>query len=391
MNLKTYILSFTFSICYFVAFAQPEVVNEAAKLIQEGKIEDAKIQIDKAITHPDTKDKALTWYYRGYICKDLFKTSKDTSFRNEAIKSLKISIELDSEHEYDGEDKKIIQFLATGMYNEAVESLNLQRFELANSLYKQYLNAMKITDPNYNENKVIFYIGYTAYMNQNIDEAIDYFEQAKALNYNDPLLYQYLGKEYWEKGDKDKAIAILEEGTENHPHYTDIVLLEISYLITMGKWDELEPKLNRAINLKPDDVELKRMLAIIYEKRAKLEKDKKDELIAKSREIYKAILTTSPDDFKANYNLGLSFYNEAVDKMNSIDEEEDDLFALFEIQDANIELFKQALPYMEKAHNLQPENQESLIGLSGIYFSLNNAEKAKEVEDKLAALKAKNK
>ena len=38
---------------------------------------------------------------------------------------------------------------------------------------------------------------------------------------------------------------------------------------------------------------------------------------------------------------------------------------------------------MEKAYQLNPKRKETLIGLSGIYFSLNEEEKSKEIKQKI--------
>jgi hypothetical protein len=49
-------------------------------------------------------------------------------------------------------------------------------------------------------------------------------------------------------------------------------------------------------------------------------------------------------------------------------------------------LFKESLPYMEKAYRLNPNRRETLIGLSGIYFSLNEEEKRQYIDNMLQDL-----
>jgi len=78
-------------------------------------------------------------------------------------------------------------------------------------------------------------------------------------------------------------------------------------------------------------------------------------------------------NYGANYNLSIYLYNEGAYKIESINSEFDIKTLMF-IQKDGIELFKQALPYMERAHQLRPR-EETLKGLKLIYRSLNDTEK----------------
>jgi tetratricopeptide (TPR) repeat protein len=92
-----------------------------------------------------------------------------------------------------------------------------------------------------------------------------------------------------------------------------------------------------------------------------------------------------PNNISANYNLGIIYYNEGVEIVNNMDYSLD-LFELNAVQDKIIELFKESLPYMTKAYELNPKRRETLIGLQGIYFSLNDIEKSEAFKQELEAL-----
>ena len=66
-----------------------------------------------------------------------------------------------------------------------------------------------------------------------------------------------------------------------------------------------------------------------------------------------------------------------------------DLEQLNQVQDRTIELFKNSLPYMLKAYTLNSQKEETLIGLQGIYKSLNDDEKMNFYKDALEKLKEK--
>lgn len=78
-------------------------------------------------------------------------------------------------------------------------------------------------------------------------------------------------------------------------------------------------------------------------------------------------------NYGANYNLAIYLYNEGAYKIESINSVIDIKTLIF-IQKDGIELFKEALPYMLRAHELRPR-EETLKGLKLIYRSLNDLEK----------------
>jgi hypothetical protein len=62
-----------------------------------------------------------------------------------------------------------------------------------------------------------------------------------------------------------------------------------------------------------------------------------------------------------------------VYKIRAIDAEFE-IPTIQEIQEASREFFQLALPYMLKAHDKNPSRREILLGLEGIYYSLQDQE-----------------
>ncbi|MCH7534308.1 MAG: hypothetical protein IH948_00910 [Bacteroidetes bacterium] len=127
-------------------------------------------------------------------------------------------------------------------------------------------------------------------------------------------------------------------------------------------------------------------LASVYTKIYERSRDHDKESWDNTVTIFKEVLTMDSNNFSANYNLGILFYNRAVDiimvEMSGLV----DLVTLAMIQDRCVDLFKDALPYLQKAHQIELPNLAVIEGLAGIYFSLNEIEKSnyyKELLDKL--------
>ena len=132
------------------------------------------------------------------------------------------------------------------------------------------------------------------------------------------------------------------------------------------------------------DIQFKLVLASVYSATYD-ESDGTDSLLLEQiRTLYEEVLVLDSNNVSANYNLGILYYNQAVSIIEQMDYDMA-LVRLYEIQEQCINLFLKALPYMRKAYKLNPTRKETLIGLSGIYFSLNDIELSeafkKELED----------
>ncbi len=103
------------------------------------------------------------------------------------------------------------------------------------------------------------------------------------------------------------------------------------------------------------------------------------------KEAFIKVLSIDPNNITANYNMALLYYNQAVRIINAMGYDED-IVRLIDIQDNTTHLFIESRPFMEKADSINPYRRETLIGLSGIYFSLNEEEKYREVEKRIQDL-----
>ncbi|MGQ0827194.1 MAG: hypothetical protein ACT4ON_02240 [Bacteroidota bacterium] len=141
------------------------------------------------------------------------------------------------------------------------------------------------------------------------------------------------------------------------------------------------------VNIQKKDIEFLLALASTYTEKFKNNKSK-TEFLNLTKATYAKVLALDPNNISANYNMGILYYNQAVDLINQSDYDLD-IVALSDIQDNSITLFKESLPFMEKAYSFDPNRKETLLGLSGIYFSLNEFEKSNQIKQKLKELEQK--
>ena len=143
------------------------------------------------------------------------------------------------------------------------------------------------------------------------------------------------------------------------------------------------------INFTKKDIEVNLALGSVYLRLADRNPAQRAEFIEKEKAAFNKVLEIDPNNITANYNMALLFYNQAVKIINNMGYDED-IIRLINITDTCGLLFKEALPFMEKADQLNPNRLETLTGLSGIYFSLNEEEKKKAVEERLRLLQQNN-
>ncbi|MBL4578389.1 MAG: hypothetical protein JKX74_07950 [Flavobacteriales bacterium] len=142
------------------------------------------------------------------------------------------------------------------------------------------------------------------------------------------------------------------------------------------------------IDLKPKMIDVYLALGGMYTNLYELNKRTNSTYWVKAKSYFERVLTLDENNLNGNYNIGILYYNKAVNIINGTDYDID-LVALSDIQDTSITLFMQSLPFMETAVKLEPENENTLIGLSGIYFALNEHEKSEEIKQQLRDIKSK--
>lgn len=115
----------------------------------------------------------------------------------------------------------------------------------------------------------------------------------------------------------------------------------------------------------------------------------------------------NPNDWNTNYNLAKFYYNNAVERLKSLDVPDNHEVTLesfnqnsytykemsHSLQDFQIEfigLMHRALPYFKKAYALDSSSIKVLHGLSGCYFAFNDIEKWKYFEEKKQKQTKKN-
>ncbi len=213
------------------------------------------------------------------------------------------------------------------------------------------------------------------------DVTLKALEKLKEMSYKDPFVYFQLATFYKEAGDNDKRLEVIKFGRKLLPSNTDILDLEIGYYVEMNNTDELLSSIKSAIDLNPNDSELYLNLGIIYEKTNNL---------ADAEKAYKKSLELDETNVGALYNMGVLVYNRAVEMVtetNKLPVNSKTLPQIRKLEEEYNKVFRQSLPYFEKALQYDPSEKSTLMALSEVCTRLKMYDKAEQYRTLLNAIK----
>lgn len=134
-------------------------------------------------------------------------------------------------------------------------------------------------------------------------------------------------------------------------------------------------------SLKSKEIDFYRAQATSFGKRYQTDPVANAEYFNLTISSLQKVLLIDSMDYGANYNLAIYYYNEGVYKIETINSVIP-IDVIIVIEKEGIDLFKKALPYMLRAHEIK-QREETFKGLRGIYRSLNDMAKYEQYNDEL--------
>lgn len=363
-------------------------LNKALNQLNEGKLDEAKANIDAAINHDKMKDDGKTWYYRGLIYASIDTTSNET-YKNLDPNAFQVALEAFQKAEEMSKGKGYFVQDATGLpqtkeqqmgywanthVNKGADQYQQEEFE---SAIESFEKVSKILEK---DTLGHLYAGFAANSSEQYDKAIEHFTAYvdNGGTSSDPL--KLLNNIYIQKGDKEKALEVIRKGKEKFPEDPDFPKLEIGALIELNRIDEAKAGLEEAIKSEPDNKILHFYLGYANQNLGNLEEAKKN---------YEDALKIDGQYFEAQFYLARLMYADAAaikKQMADLGISAEDKKKRFELDKTLVEKLKVALPYWEKAEKINPNDQDVLDALYSIYGDLDMPEDAKRIEAKYKQL-----
>lgn len=354
------------------AFAQGGAVANAITFQSQGILDKAKEQIDKASVHEKTGNKSKTWYYKGEIYRGIaadqtgLYSKLDTNATVVAYEAFKKAVQLEP---------------GSTFAKQGEESLKSMHFYAGAQKYKnndytgalELFNLAKMANPT--DTLPLLYAGITAQQIKDYDQAAQNFEKLIEVGTSMADIYTTTASIYRSQEKNDKALEILKKGTQKFPNDKTMKTEEFNLYIVTGKTAEAKANLEEAIKREPDNATYHLNMGILSEQTADPEK---------AAASYTRALEIDPNSVDANLSMGVLHYNKGADiskKINAMDLKQYQKDGKKMEGDLKVH-FKAALPYFQKAYQLEPTKMEILQPLASIYKVLDmKAEEAKILKE----------
>lgn len=158
------------------------------------------------------------------------KYSLPAEYREEIMSDISVKLE---ELSSDAQLKKAVEYLENGKYYESLELLNELNTRLNSAIVK-------------------YYLGFTYRNLQELDLAIELYEESLKNGFKGLELYQDLSFSYYERGNITKAREIIDKGLEVYKENERLLYNRAAINVNMGKVDEALEDLETIISY--DDI-----------------------------------------------------------------------------------------------------------------------------------------
>lgn len=393
--MKRLFLLFAVIIISLGALAQKGKVTSAQSFIDQGMLDKAKEAIDQALVNEKSKIWPNTYFVKGKLCQAIFQADnpKYNAYYSdplaEAYASYEKAMELDPKG---GTKKKII---AGMVYNSLAGDLYAQgskKFEAGDyqGAYKAFANQIIINQSELFaggiDTPMFFNAGLAAQNAGKYAEAIKYYEKCGELKYQGITPYYQIYQCILAQGDTVKAEKYLLDLPGKFPDDNTVNFQLADLYLKSNQPDNALKYLNIAKQSDPENYSLWFATGITY-----LNQFKYDEAI---KELKRALELKS-DQGEAHYALGAAYINKANDMINTANKMYDVKMTADQLKkmDAMIEeasaLYPLALPCMQKANELNPNDKFTMMSLKELYYRLKMTDQYNEIKNKLDAMEQK--
>ncbi|MGM0375211.1 MAG: tetratricopeptide repeat protein [Bacteroidota bacterium] len=366
-------------------FGQKRKVNAAQAYIEDGDVEAAEKRMENVFDHKRSEDWPKTYVVAAQLEAAKYENQQDPELLEKAVDHYMKAIELDKEGRgrFENEIKVAMTFFLNTLTNAAIESFNQQKYEEALGLFKDVLkiNNLEMMEEDQEEEVVdtaiIYNAGLAAYNAEKWEPAAEYLNKSIKYDYGGGDAVLLLDQIYNNLEDSTKRAENLKRGFKKYPDDERLLTQLINYYLETGQNEQAKEYLNQAIEGQPENPSFYYARGVLYDQNEEYEKAIED---------YKKAIELNDEYFDARFNLGVIYFNQGIEQMGVANEETE--HEKFQEEKAKADsLFEKALPHMEKARELKPEEPSVLESLKGLYYRFDMNDKYEEVNEKLQELR----
>ncbi|MBE9509640.1 MAG: tetratricopeptide repeat protein [Bacteroidetes bacterium] len=361
--------------------AQKKYVKQAENHIDQNELKEAKTKLDMALQDEKSKVWGKTYLVYGKLAQatgvsenEEFNKLFDNPFKV-AYENFMKAIEMDESMK--NPVNMQLPLLSNAVINKGIGGFQEKDYPAALDAFEFALEIGENDIFGGADTSIIYNAGLASYNGEMYDKAIKHFKTCKELGYGGPDLYLLLKNCYLENEDSTNAAIVLQEAFEAYPGNEIILVHLVNYYLTSGKNEQALEYLTIAKENDPTNATFYHAEGVLYDKAEEPEKAMKAYL--KAAEL-------DPEYFDTQYNIGALLFNKGVTMVeiaNAIMDNEE----YEKAKKAADEQFAKALPYMEKAHELNPDDIATMETLKILYYRMQKMEKHEAIVKKLSEAK----
>lgn len=374
-------------------FAQMKNVRKAkARLNAETpNLVEAREAIEPALIDSISKKQADTWFTAGKIYYKLFDQEQKKEWAgsrsdgelmaqslSKAYNCFVIADSLDQEPNEKGRVRpkyrksivEMVKAIQNGFINSGSYYFKKEDFQSAIRMFEYYLDYPNLkfwTDEErlgYQKDTMIddiqYYCGASASQDGDSETAIKYFTMLLDVYQPQEEMYQFLIYEYGRLKDTTNLMELYKIGVQKFPENPFYARSLINEYLNKNDLSEALIWIDKAIEEDSLNATLWDVKGRIFESKDSVEEAERCFLVA---------IKLDPNFEPALGNIGRIYYNRAVEELDRVNAIRDDRVYRREKEKMKA-VFEKPLPYMEKAHELNPDERDYIIALRGIYYNL---------------------
>ncbi|MCG1036519.1 tetratricopeptide repeat protein [Polaribacter sargassicola] len=401
--MKNQILALTFGVLSLATYAQKDELKAAEKAIKKGELKEAQAIIESLEGSEDSMDPKYKGKY--LYLKGVSYGKSNVEKAADAYNALVAFEKAEGKQKYTKEAQPKLAELVQTVSNKAIEQYNNKDYKNAKGnfaltyklspadttfLYNAAVSASldEDYDSALNYYKELLDVGYTGITTQyiavnketgqeedlgtksNRDNMIKFGKYTTPSDKVSPSrkgdIIKNMGYIYVNQGKPELAIKALEEARKNDPKDINLLLNQAQMYIQLEKMDKFGELMEEAVELDPTNPSLFFNLGVVNANEGKSE-----EAIS----FYKKAIELKPDYADAYMNLAISILSEEKAIVDEMNQNLSNNKKYTELEAKQKEVYRKALPYLEKADSLS-RSLDTVRTLLNLYDTLEMEEKA---------------
>lgn len=368
-----------------------DLISIANTFLNDKNYVEAKATIDEAFEIEESKENPRAWYTKARIYHEILK-SKDAKLDEfktdekafiakvvEAYQNTKALTDTSNNLHILANNQ--IEILWADYVNAGISRFQSSKFAEASKFFE----ASQIAKPA--DSTGYLYAALSLQNSGNYQRAIDNYMSLREISrltknaYNGLIICQQLLE-----APAEQQLDIVEEALFEYPNHLPYILQEVRILIRLKRFDAAESVLKTSIQRNPNNAQLVLRQADLYDRVFKEayvsgEPERSERYFEMASRSYERYINSFPNDYTANYNYSVMINEQAnrvYVRINLMSKEEYEIRGK-ETEQIGHDWTKRALPYMEKALEAKPGDENANKALKVYYERLKMTEELKQL------------